>query len=86
MQSCRSFRQPGTLLPGLGLPQRVAVATVKRVKPVMVALWGGTGNRGATPGRKRLLTSPSLNWLVVKLHMRAKTAGVQEMKQEVSCL
>lgn len=54
------FRQPGMFLPG-----RVAAAPVKREKPIMVALWGWTA-RCATPGRQRLLTSPSFNWLEVK--------------------
>lgn len=66
------------LLPGLGLPRRVAGATVNRAKHIMVALWGSaaSGNRGdpsgqrGSPrrqlGKQRLLTSPSFNWLVVK--------------------
>lgn len=49
------FRQPRMLLPGLGLPQRVEVATVNRAKCIMVPqqwhceAWQPPGNRGVTP-------------------------------------
>lgn len=78
------------LLPGLGLPWRVAVATVRRAKPMMVALWGSTalGSRGAVPGRQlgrqRLLSCPSFNWLVMKTLYERK--GSWKLNKEVSSL
>lgn len=39
------FRQPRMLLPGLGLPQRVEVATVNRAKYITVALRGLAASR-----------------------------------------
>lgn len=65
------FGQPGIILPGLGLPWWVAVATVKREKPIMVALWGSQA-RGTEvqalegAGKAEAAHSASFIWLLVE--------------------